>query len=103
MDNYIIELLSYKNQIYNESQKENIDQNKTNRYLNSCIVFVYDENIKDNSFLTQIGKVGIQEINIEKFDNNIKKNELKNILVISSDICGLGKSHKIKKMILTNK
>ena len=99
MDNYIVKLLSYKNQIYNESQKEN----KANRYLNSCIVFVYDENIKDNSFLTQIGKVGIQEINIEKFDNNIKKNELKNILVISSDICGLGKSHKIKKMILTNK
>jgi len=103
MYSYIDSILSYKNKVYNESEKQNIDKNKTNIYLKSCIVFVYDENIKDNSFLVQLGKVEIQDINIEKLDNNEKEKELENIIVISSEICGLGKSHKIKKMIEKDK
>ena len=103
MYSYIDSILSYKNKIYNESEKQNIDKNKTNIYLKSCIVFVYDENIKDNSFLVQLGKVDIQKINIEKLDNNTKENKFKNVTIITSDICGLGKSHKIKKMIEIDK
>jgi len=103
MYSYIDSILSYKNKIYNESEKQNIDKNKTNIYLKSCIVFVYDKNIKDNSFLVQLGKVDIQKINIEKLDNISKENKFKNVTIITSDICGLGKSHKIKKMIEIDK
>ena len=43
MYSYIDTILLYKNKIYNESKKNEIDKNKTNEYLKSCIFFVYDE------------------------------------------------------------
>ena len=100
---YIDSLLSYKNKIYNESETKNIEKNKTNIYLKSCIVFVYDENIKDNSLLDKLRNTGIKEIHLGEFDTSGKENEFKNVIVITSDICGLGKSHKIKKMIESDK
>ena len=45
-------ILSYKNKLYNESTKNKVDKGNTFEYLKSCIIFVYEENIKDKSFLT---------------------------------------------------
>jgi len=103
MYSYIDSLLSYKNKKYNESEKKNIEKNKTNIYLKSCIVFVYDENIKNNSLLDQLGNFGNKEIHLGELDTSEKENEFKNVKVITSDICGLGKSHKIKEMIESDK
>ena len=98
MYSYINSILSYKNKIYNESTKNKVDKANTFDYLKSCIVFVYEQSIKDKSFLIELEKFGVKEIgNIEKIDANIAKFET--IKIITSDICGLGKSHKIKKMI----
>ena len=97
MNNYINSILTYKNKVYNESVKNKVDKAETFEYLNSCIVFVYEQNIKDKSFLIELEKFGVKEIgNIEKFE---KVEKFEKIKIITSDICGLGKSHKIKKMI----
>ena len=97
MYSYINSILSYKNKIYNETTKNKVDKAKPFEYLKSCIIFVYEENIKDKSFLIEFDKFGVKEIgNIEKKDINKK---FENIKIITSDICGLGKSHKIIKMI----
>ena len=99
---------------YNKStKKNNIEKNKDNIYLKlkSCIVFVYKKN---NSFINELEKYNVQELGrIEKkkvknedknniLNNNLKKRfctDFENIKIITSDICGLGKSHKIKKLI----
>ena len=107
MNYYIDSILSYKNKIHNEYEKKNIEKNKSNLYLKSCIIFVYKQN---NSFLNELEKFNIQEmakIERKKQNNNeLKRNnsynidsEFDNIKIITSDICGLGKSYKIKKAI----
>ena len=124
MNSYIDNLLSYKNEKYNEETKENVDKIKTQIYLDSCIVFVYDKQNKNTaSFLNEMAKLGILKLqDNEKEDNKYKKSiiqdnekdenkdknsnsflsKLENIMVITSDICGLGKSEKIKKKIKDN-
>jgi len=78
------------------SKIKGIDMEKAYIYLKSCIVIIYNDNIKDNSFFYNLERLNVQEIgNIRRFNRNIYEN----ITVIPSDICGLGKSHKIKKMI----
>ena len=104
MFNIIDSLISYKNKVFNESGIKYFDINKA--YLKSCIVFIYNDKIKENSFLVELGKFNPQEIgSLKSFNNNIKENIFENIevKVITSDICGLGKSHKIKKMIESDK
>jgi len=104
MNSYIDNLLSYKKEKYDEETKENSDKKKTQDYLDSCIVFVYDKKNKSiTSFLNEISKLEIQTFHNIKYDNNQFLSDLKNILVITSDICGLGKSEKIKKIIKDNK
>ena len=101
---FLNSLLSYKNEIFNESEIKDIDIDKTYIYIKSCIVFVYDDIIKDNSFLIELENFNVKEIgNAKKFGTKLKKNYFKNITVITSDICGLGKSYKIKKMIESDK
>ena len=102
MNYYIDSILSYKNQIQNESEKKNIEKSKINLYLKSCIVFVYKQN---NSFLNELEKFNIQEMAKIK-NNDLRRNnsyniesEFENVKIITSDICGLGKSYKIKKII----
>ena len=116
MNNYIDSLLSYKNQRYNEETSQNVDKTNTQDYLDSCIVFVYDkQNRNITSFLKELEKLDVpknkdiaknDKINQIKFkdksQNNDLLSELGNINVISSDICGLGKSEKIKKIINDN-
>ena len=123
MNSYIDNLLTYKNAFYNDETNENVDKEKTNQYLDSCIVFVYEH--KNKNIINQIVKFTphqkeekeekrkfLKRINTsQKLDilpsregtKKFKDTELKNILVMTSDICGLGKSEKIKKMINDSK
>ena len=98
MNSYIDNLLSYKNEKYNEETKENVDKIKTQIYLDSCIVFVYDKQNKNTaSFLNEMAKLGIQKFQDNEKDENKDKtsnsflSKLENIMVITSDICSLGK------------
>ena len=108
MNSYIDNLLSYKNEKYNEETKENVDKIKTQIYLDSCIVFVYDKQNKNTaSFLNEMAKLGIQKFQDNEKDENKDKtsnsflSKLENIMVITSDICGLGKSGRIIQLINT--
>ena len=110
MNTYIDQLLLIKNIRYNEETKENIENKNINEYLDSCIVFLYnEENIKISSFLKEINKYRIQYFSndeILEINDTIKNNQLlskiNNIKVITSDICGLGKSEKIRNLIKDN-
>ena len=128
MYGYIDNLLSIKLEKYKKDNedKKNVDKEKSRIYLDSNIVFVYNDidNEIENAFKNELGKYTknpqIDEnrsISIIKEDENemgdlnvsnilknsigsIQENDLlKNIKVITSDVCGLGKSFKIKKMI----
>ena len=122
MNNYIDTLLTYKNKKYNEEIKEkdkdNVDKENANIYLDSSIAFIYDkQNINITSFIKELSKFTAKTeekrysmINDDLLLNNIiNKNrnaeyssKLENVLVITSEICGLGKSGKIKKIIKDN-
>ena len=105
MFTYIDKLLSYK---FEKSKKENkiIDKSRTKEYLSSCIVFIYDKNLENISFLNE--KYLKQTLEINNFSNSLlnisfSRPFMDNIKVISSDVCGLGKSYIIKKMIKEEK
>ena len=90
------------------------------KYLDSYIVFVYKYLEYESIVLKELQKYEyfpkfeeienedeIEDLNLSNISNisltNIKDNELlNNIRVISSDVCGLGKSFKIKKLIMEN-
>ena len=102
MFTYINKLLLYKNNSYNNLTEKNIEKEITNLYLNSCIVFIYDKNNKNNvSFIND--NIKFNEIQNENIQNIKLNNISKNIKVFTSDISGLGKTHQIKKIIKENK
>ena len=121
MVNYIDTLLRYQNKKHQEiNNKRHIYKGKTGEYLTSCIIFVFEQNNLENIFLLFELKRFALELNLYK-SPYIKEDELdrenlnnmalfppleenfSNIKVITSDICGLGKSFKIKKMIEKDK
>ena len=108
MINYLEDLLKYKNQIYNEETKKNCDKMDTQDYLDSCLVFVYGRQNKNIASLFN-GTIQYQtfqyddKIFEDKGTNHENLKELENVKIITSDICGLGKSEKIKKEIMDNK
>ena len=100
MDTYIDNLLLYKKEEYNKKNENDIDKKSTKKYLDSCIVFIYENKNKNIiPFLKEIKKYNILEISVK---NKCKDIGIKNILVITSDICGLGKSETIKKKVKDN-
>ena len=108
MINYLEYLLKYKNQIYNKEKKKNCDKMNTQDYLDSCLIFVYE---RENQNIVSLfnGTIRYQtfqyddKIFEDKGTNNENLKELENVKIITSDICGLGKSEKIKKEIMDNK
>lgn len=112
---------SQLNIIYDYTKKT-IDKIKTKDYLDSCIIFIYDQKITNTSFLEKL-QINFTEIpnvssknsfnlnkQIDKIDNlldnhskKIKESLWKNIKLITSDICSFGKSEKIKSMIREKK
>ena len=111
MNAYISQLLSKKNKNKKENKEiegnENFNKKNTKNYLDSCVVFVYEEENKNKitSFLKEINKLEYQNfendisLNAINSKKNNYKSKLDNIKVITSDICGLGKSGKIRKEI----
>ena len=90
----------------------NIPNEKTNKYLNAYIILLYEKKNKDNLIImNEINKLNKQNIQIE---NNLEESkdfgksfifqnkETSNVIVITSDLCGLGKTFKIKKSIEKN-
>ena len=109
MASYLDQLLAYKNEKYSEEKKQIIGKKLTQKYLYPCIVFVYEKENKNkiNTFLKELNKVDEQKIkdiriDSETYTNKILK-KLGDINVVTSEICGLGKSEKIKKLIGTKK
>ena len=104
MNFYLDNLLSEKYERYKRKVYDEVDKKQTKDYLDSCIAFLYDKRNKDifKSFLNEIDKFAKQDKLDISYDNRLQPN-LDNIRVITSDICGLGKSEKIKKMIKDNK
>ena len=104
MNIYIENLLFY---LYEKCKKEKklVDKLNTQTYLKSCVVFIYDKNLKEKiSYLKEIEKYSIRNNSLDEGKNVINISEdiscqLGNLKIISSDICGLGKSYKIKKTI----
>ena len=107
MNSYIDQLLTYKNQKHNEETKQNIPKKSVQSYLYPCIIFIYDkENKKINSFLKEIKKLEMQtfgdiQIDKETYSDKILT-KLGKISVNTSEICGLGKSKRIRKIIKDN-
>ena len=104
MTSYIDHLLSYKNEKYNEDKKKHIGKKATKEYLYPCIAFIYEKTNKNiNSFLKELNKVDKQTFNkiiiTEQTYRNKIISKLGNINIIISEICGLGKSERIKKLI----
>ena len=114
------ELVSLVDSLLSYKYEKNINEMNMQKYLNSCIVFIYNDKINNN--LEKLKKYSKVDDNNTNRDNNIgyinkDYNDNQNLLnssigrikkllinkfkikVISSEICGLGKSHLIKKMI----
>jgi len=111
---FIYNILSFKFESFKKQNKYNgrLDKLRTKDYLNSCIVFIYSGNLKKE--LKEIEKYEFDKldrffIDIEQDKDNIYNNNLykilktENIKIISSELCGLGKSFLIKKMIKEKK
>ena len=112
MNNFINKLLAYKKEKYSIKANETIDINNTKEYMDSCIIFVYDK--KENESFLEINDFAppnFQKIdkkiplNVnESFSSDLETSNSINLLyqnthIISSEICGLGKSTKIKNLI----
>ena len=102
LNRFMDELLTYKNEEYNNSEKKNIGKVNTSEYMDSCLVLVYNNNTE--SSLNYIIKL-YNPLNLElRHELNISRKELnKNVHVIKSEICGLGKTEKIRKEIENKK
>ena len=111
----------------NKDNKKKIDKSNSSDYLDSYIVFIYKKLSNESAFKNELSNYIITEKNEEEelepvyIDEGNKMGELdisnisfqsirsikndhiddiiNNITVISSEVCGLGKSFKIKKMI----
>ena len=127
-----IKLEKYKNENKDNKIKD-IDKSKTRDYLDSYIVFAYKDLENEFAFITELekytkknktkeenyskkpstsiltdtekkmGDLNISNISIQSIRSIQENDMINNIKVISSDICGLGKSFKIKKMIKEEK
>ena len=118
MNNIIDKLLIYKNKLYNEENNKNVEKTQTDKYMDSCLLFIYNDEYND-LYLNEIYKLNhpvfpytkknpsiMSDANLMNFENDYNKNNpssflYKNTHVIDSEICGLGKSTKIRDDIKT--
>jgi hypothetical protein len=107
-------ILIYLNNIYNKIKNKKFKLEETSEYMESCFIFIYNE--KNESSLNQIislykpnklnllknHSIGGDSFIIDdnhKINNEKRKEISNNVHVIQSEICGLGKSTKIRKEI----
>ena len=123
MNNFIDKLLKFQLDKYNKENNTKIDITETSEYIEPLILFVYDENKLNESFLNEInkfkprdyyyirrGKISLDE-NVsnsfsqsfeEKVEYQLNPILLKNTHIYLSEFCGLGKTAKIKFLIQEN-
>ena len=114
MNNFIDKLLTYKNKLFNDNELENTKKNRHNDYMDSCLIFIYKKGCND-IFLNEIQKLNplifprvSKKYNLDssiesEFDYNEKNKLYENTHIISSEICGLGKTTKIRNEIYSKK
>ena len=109
MINLINELLTYKNNNFNKKNfGKKVEISDTHWYMDSCLVFIYYEESsillneleKFNAMIFQMTNPNLFGIINQKLDPLREKLYL-NTYIIQSEICGLGKSTKKKKVIQT--
>ena len=107
MFRYINEILSYKFKKFKKDNRHcyNINKLNTNIYLNSCIFFIYKNLKNESTILYELDKYTFKQQfkieNIPKIDEDYYK--IEDVKIFSSEMCGLGKSFKIRKIIKENK
>ena len=123
MNNLISQLLKFQLDKYNNNSSEKIDIKQTNKYIEPLIIFVYNVNKLKESFLNEINKFNPGEYpkikenisNISFSDGRSTKSSKKtlaeqleqkldqilksNTHIYCSEMCGLGKTEKIKYQI----
>ena len=117
MNIFIDKSLTFKLQKFNEFNEENqVEKSDTSAYMDSCLVFVYTK--ESESFLNELKVFKPKELILHKENHVLRRtitvdkississvkdtlrDELfNNTHIIQSDICGLGKSTKIKNEI----
>ena len=138
MNHFISQLLKFQLDEYNKNNNEKVDIKETSKYIEPLIIFVYNANKLNESFLNEINKFNPGEYptikgnislvdkdaqstasrkkTIPKLQKQITKSQinkkveekLNQILhnkthIYSSEICGLGKTEKIKYDIINIK
>ena len=56
MNNIIDKLLIYKNKLYNEENNKNVEKTQTDKYMDSCLLFIYNDEYND-LYLNEIYKL----------------------------------------------
>ena len=101
MNNFIDNILTFKNDDYNKKNENNkADKCNTSSYMKSCLVFIYNKD--SESFLNELNQYNPKELKMsdELSSFSLLKEELyKRAHIVLSEICGLGKSTLIKKRI----
>jgi len=118
--NFISQLLKFQLDKYNKKTKENLDIKETSKYIEPLIIFVYNVNKLNESFLNEINKFNpgqypkiketislndkhsvrsSRESLAEKVEIKLNQILSNNTHIYSSEICGLGKTEKIKYCI----
>ena len=117
MNFFIDKLLTYKNEEFNRlNGGKEVGKNETSKYMNSCLVFVYNKD--SESFLNELKNFKPEELSMQNINHAIRrtltlenlsisssaKDPLReelhnNTHIIQSEVCGLGKTIKIKNLI----
>ena len=117
MNIFINNYLSYKNILFNQNEEnKEAEKNDTSTYMNSCLVFIYNKD--SESFLSELNYLNPKNLPMDHTNHSLKREFSSDILstvssfndplreklfsnthIIKSEICGLGKSTKIKNKI----
>ena len=119
MNSFINKLLKFQLERYNKFVNKKVDIKETSKYIEPLIVFVYNVNKLKESFLNEINKYNPTEY--PKIKGSIKLNDTSmrsskklisdkiesklyrilqsNTHIYYSEVCGLGKTEKIKYLI----
>ena len=114
MNDFINQLLKFQLDKYNKENNQKLSIKETNKYLEPLIIFVYNINKRNDKFMNEINKFNPSEYPKIKEDIFLGPNEsmkiskaqqveqklneiiYNNTHIYSSEICGLGKTEKIK-------
>ena len=123
MNSFINRLLKFQLDKYNKANDTKVDIKETSKYIEPLIIFVYNVNKLNEYFLGEINKFepgvypkikkkisldknissSFRQTLAEKVETKLNLILLMNTHIYSSEICGLGKTSKIKYLIEKDK